>query len=541
MDAVMRINDDEKENARLEGLVVGVKGINSWMEKLEEVKTFIDENGRRPTKKTNEKLSNWIQAQISNIETNTRCISNKIVYEKWIEFTNDIKYKKYFDVDFTEIWKRNLQLLKEFIDINKARPTEITNAKLASWLGHQVNISKKRIAIMKNDIIYNIWQNFINDDKYKKYFDIENIKIEKWINILNKLKNFININNARPTINSNAKLNSWITRNINIYKNKLGIMKYEIIYNLWNKFISDATYKKYFDLDNIRDWKIKLEEVKKFILENKARPTENTNKSLDRWIQTQITNSKRRLKIMKNDEIYNIWCECLNVGKFNKFINIDNIAIWKQHFNEFKLYIDTNNKLPLEKVNKELYIWYQRQISIFKKKCSIMKNVEIYKIWSEFINNRNYCKFFLDNEIHWKKMFEKLKKYLDTNNSRPTKKNNQELNNWVKVQITTFNKKINIMKNETIYNLWKSFINEDKYNVYFMNNDEIWKINLNKLKLFIDKNQAKPTELTNKELFNWLRTQRANYKNMNKIFKNKEILRHWVEFINDNKYKKYFQ
>ena len=50
-------------------------------------------------------------------------------------------------------------LLKEFIDINKSRPTEITNAKLASWLGHQVNISKKRIAIMKNDIIYNIWQN----------------------------------------------------------------------------------------------------------------------------------------------------------------------------------------------------------------------------------------------------------------------------------------------------------------------------------------------------------------------------------------------
>ena len=540
-DAVMKVDDNMKESKSLEGLVVGVKGINSWSEKLDEVKKFIDDNGRRPNKTDNKYLQIWLWRMISLSRTRKLIMKNDKIYLAWNNFIHNTKYRNYFNINFTEIWKSNLQFVKEFIDINKARPTEITNIKLASWLSHQVNISKKRIAIMKDDIIYNIWQQFINDVKYKKYFDIENIKIVIWIDILKELKSFIDVNNARPTINSNTKLNSWIIRNIDIYKTKLGIMKYETIYNLWNEFISNVRYKKYFDLDNNRDWKIKLEEVKKFILENKVRPTENTNKSLDSWIQTQITNSKRRIKIMKNDEIYNLWCEFSNDSRFNKFINIDNIAIWNQYFNKLKAYIDTNNKLPSEKVNKELYIWYQHQISIFKKKCYIMKNDEIYKIWSEFINNKNYSKFFIDNETHWKKMFEKLKNYLDTNNSRPTKKNNQELDSWLKVQITTSNKKINIMKNETIYNLWKLFINEDKYNVYFMNNDKIWTINLNKLKLFIDKNQTKPTELTDKELFNWIRTQKANYKNMNKIFKNKEILRNWVEFINDDKYKKYFK
>ena len=41
------------------------------------------------------------------------------------------------------------------------------------------------------------------------------------------------------------------------------------MFTLWNIFINNEKYKKYFDLDNVRDWKIKLEEVKNFIDINK--------------------------------------------------------------------------------------------------------------------------------------------------------------------------------------------------------------------------------------------------------------------------------
>jgi hypothetical protein len=49
---------------------------------------------------------------------------------------------------------------------------------------------------MSNDIIYNIWTAFINDDLYKKYFQSNE---EIWMNTLEQIKQYINTNNKRPS------------------------------------------------------------------------------------------------------------------------------------------------------------------------------------------------------------------------------------------------------------------------------------------------------------------------------------------------------
>ena len=46
---------------------------------------------------------------------------------------------------------------------------------IGKWLSHQIENYKTKRNIMKDDIIYNTWTNFINDDKYKKYFFILHI------------------------------------------------------------------------------------------------------------------------------------------------------------------------------------------------------------------------------------------------------------------------------------------------------------------------------------------------------------------------------
>jgi len=98
---------------------------------------------------------------------------------------------------------------------------------------------------MSNLEIFNFWTNFINDDKYKKYF-ISNE--EEWKNKLNSLKSYIDDNKKRPSSRETnveiEKLSRWQSHQVTNYKNKDDIMKNPEIYKLWTNFIEE--YKEYF-------------------------------------------------------------------------------------------------------------------------------------------------------------------------------------------------------------------------------------------------------------------------------------------------------
>jgi hypothetical protein len=96
-------------------------------------------------------------------------------------------------------------------------------------------------------------------------------------------------------------------------------MKIDEIYSLWNEFVTDIRYKKYFDLDNVRDWKNKLEEVKEFIDANNSRPTLRTNKQLNQWLSDQLKKIKTKTEIMKIDEIYKLWTEFINDVRYKQY------------------------------------------------------------------------------------------------------------------------------------------------------------------------------------------------------------------------------
>ena len=73
---------------------------------------------------------------------------------------------------------------------------------------------------MKNDVVYNLWTNFINNEKYSKYFRDDN---EIWIDNLSEVKKFIKENNKKPT---GTKLSLWITRQNYIYDIDINKCKY---------------------------------------------------------------------------------------------------------------------------------------------------------------------------------------------------------------------------------------------------------------------------------------------------------------------------
>ena len=69
------------------------------------------------------------------------------------------------------------------------------------------------------------------------------------------------------------KLGCWISKQIQTYKNK--IISNVIIYDTWSDFINDDNYKEHF-LDNNIVWLNTLEEVKKYIDENKKKMLKKT-------------------------------------------------------------------------------------------------------------------------------------------------------------------------------------------------------------------------------------------------------------------------
>ena len=73
---------------------------------------------------------------------------------------------------------------------------------------------------MKIEEIYKQWNEFIESEKYKKYFmSLEN----KWFNTFNLLKEFINTSKKRPTA----------------FDNNLKIIKNVVVFKI-NKFINNG-------------------------------------------------------------------------------------------------------------------------------------------------------------------------------------------------------------------------------------------------------------------------------------------------------------
>jgi superfamily II DNA or RNA helicase len=458
-----------------------------------------------------------------------------------------------------KIWTERLARIKKYIDENNKRPSQNDkNSDIKSnsmWISHQQNNYKKDEYNMKNPYIRKLWEEFVNDDKYSRYF-ISNE--EQWKITLIRVKKYIDENNKRPSnsdkdvkIKSDA---SWInTQQIN-YKNNEYIMSNPNIHKLWEEFVNDIVYSKYF-LSNEEQWKITLTKIKKYIDKNNKRPSQNDKnveiKTFCKWISHQQTNYKNNKQIIRNPYIRKLWEEFVNDDKYSKYL-LSNEDEWKITLTRVKIYIDENNKRPLT-TDKNIEIksdgnWINIQQQNYKKKEQIMCNTDISKLWEKFINDPKYNKYFISNEEQWKITLDRIKNYIDENNKRPSESDKnidiKSDGSWINTQQINYKKKEQIMCNPYIRLFWEAFINDTKYSKYFISNEEEWKIRLESVKKYIDKNNKRPSQNDkNSDIKSdsmWISHQQNNYKKDEYNMKNPDIRKLWEEFVNDTRYSKYF-
>ena len=627
-----------------------MKNIYYWYIMIEKIEKYIKINNKLPKINNENKeikyLGIWFNQQKSDYTNFTNEMTDINKRKIWEELINNYKKKKIINISPKNIedtsrvkkWFDNLNKLKKFININNKLPYQSgPNKKLYRWFVNQKMKYKKNIEIMTIPIIKKQWEEFVTEYKKKIIGDKEiadndlntNNWINNWINKLQSLKEFININNRLPH-NLDNKIYRWFIIQKLYYKKNIKIMKIPIIKNLWEEFI--AEYKKYFTKNiinnelktknnelktknnelktknnklkpknnklNINKWINKIESLKNYInTYNKLPSTIDKNavfRSLAVWQNVQIKNYNKKQKNMKNDIILNKWKEF--ILEYNKYYNLINdiitinktkrmksdkriIAIWFKKFNKLKLYIDVNKNIPFvfdtNKENIKIANWLQRQINYYNKNIKTMIIPIILDKWKEFIleyniyfentNNTKLIKKKFDylkdntnknykNREQWLLFFNKLKLHLEKYNAMPSIKSNNEdiykLASWVKRQMFSYNKKSNIMKNINIYNKWKEFTIE--YEKYFItsknknlklatNIDKIkniekkWNNKFNILKLYIDLNKKRPSIRDNKtkNIASWLFYQSWCYKNKSGPMQIPSIESKWKNFISE--------
>jgi len=115
-----------------------------------------------------------------------------------------------------ELWEKRLDEVKKYINENCKRPSSTDNDKniksLGIWISHQQTNYKNKEHIMKNEIIYNKWNEFINNPLYITYFQSNE---DNWYELLNQVIKYFDIYNKRPSKYNKDKniksLGQWIT------------------------------------------------------------------------------------------------------------------------------------------------------------------------------------------------------------------------------------------------------------------------------------------------------------------------------------------
>jgi hypothetical protein len=217
-------------------LLYGKTEYTKWLENLELVREYINENGKFPTSNNNDKkissLATWIATQRQSYKKNENIMKDNNLKNIWREFVNE--YKRLF-MSNTERWLEILQEVEAYINIHKKYPCEFSQdpntIKIARWVKSQRNNYKNSTCIMKDLNIKTIWEEFINRNeiKYKT-------NIEKWYDSSKKLEEYIQEYNKLPSRTTDKYINSlanWIYEQKNNYKGHKKIMANETIREKW--------------------------------------------------------------------------------------------------------------------------------------------------------------------------------------------------------------------------------------------------------------------------------------------------------------------
>jgi superfamily II DNA or RNA helicase len=325
-------------------------------------------------------------------------------------------------------------------------------------------------------------------------------------------------------------------------------------------------------MDNDEIWMEKHQQMCEFIDKNGRTPSEDAKNLHEKKLCSWISNQKfyydsRGLEFskhgMKTQERWQIWTETLE--KYNKYLVIDHVQNWKDNHRKMCEFIDKTSKTPsnesTETEEKKLATWVSGQKKNYDPRGSelsknIMKNQEIWKIWTNTIADMKYNNYLVIDYIQiWINHLTFVCRYINKNGKRPSQHAKEplelRLGRWISTQKKNYDPRgsessKNIMKKSPeIWQLWTETLADEKYSESLADLVQVWKNNHKKICDFIHKTGKAPSTTAKdpeeKRLGCWISNQKKCYDPRGPEFskcgmKNLEIWQIWMDTLTDEKY-----
>lgn len=372
-----------KEEIQKETITETQSQIKSYINSHNKIPTINDEN------EESKKLGFWLKNNRNNHKNKKAHFTDPKVYDQMTVFLQEIDKSKSWKTD----WKKNLDQLEDYINKHEKLPP--SKEYLGQWMSDQKKYYKKKDKGMRDEEIYNLWTDFI--EEYPDYFKD---KTEVWKSHLNSLEDYIEEHDKMPSTHDKnkkiSKLGAWINTQKYNHTHNTEIMQNEEICELWEEFAED----------NKHHWSVKEEKKdssKDLFIVNRDKTQEYFDtyhklpstvdldediKKLGKWVNTQNQNYKSKTRCMSNKETYNMWTKFTEKNKKYIKSEMDN---YEEQLDKLQDYIDKYEILPTRKSDETKVItlakWYEKQKNNYKKNEERMQQEKYRNRWDKFIDH----------------------------------------------------------------------------------------------------------------------------------------------------------
>lgn len=368
--------------------------IISWDEKFKELCDYLDKYQIRPSSTSEDrkikKIGLWTYNQMDNYTKKTGSMRIEERRQIWDELV-----KKYSEIimDNDEKWARMYHQVCVYIDEHQKGPNIKSNdpktKMIAKWMYHQNYNYKKCTSSMRIEERRQIWKEFV-----EKYKDIITNVDERWIEMYEKVKGYIDEHQERPCQSSKdieiKNMAMWLNHQQVNYKKGNSSMSTEERRQIWLEFTNK--YKEIF-MDANEKWNQMYRKTCVYIDEYGKRPSTVSKdlkiKSMGSWIDTQLNNYNNKIKSMRTEEGRQIWFEFMN--KYKEIFMDANEKKWNQMYHRVWTYIDDHDREKLNNSSDDPQIktmnnWLRIQQLNYKKKTKSMKTEERRQKWEKIIS-----------------------------------------------------------------------------------------------------------------------------------------------------------
>lgn len=474
-----------------------------WHYNFNRVRLFIKNNKRYPSRyaknPAERQIANWISAQ-------KRAKKNQGGYKTTSDrelLLESLPNWSWDSIPKEKNWQKNFELLKDFIQENGRYPREhapdLSEAKLEKWVRGQRRAKKG-------------WKSYkLTPEREAQLESLPDWKWdvfkENWQKTFDALKDFVSNNNRYPTSHTIDKeesfLAKWMTRQRNYKKNnKLSLSKTQLLESLPN-------WKWKIDLDEI--WMDNFLYAKYFIIINKKYPSRDSKdkkeNQIAHWIAGQRLAKKGKGYSNSLTEKRIQLLETLPDWKW--VIQGDKLS-WNESYELLKTWLEEHDgvyPIPSDSgMGKKLNTWIGNQRSAKKGRGDSKMTIEQSNLLEALPN----WQWEINLDDIWFDNCGQLQKFIINYGYYPKSSSNDEeesrLYRWLIKAVRNY-------KDKTLSSSKVNFLESlPDWDLKVNKIQESWINNLNKLRLFINREGRYPlyssSDDLERSLYNWYYEQK---------------------------------